>query len=157
MSIEDDQLDHGSLVFGPKATPLLTVSCQATKVSLEPKVNESGDKIVTLCGDELTTDITTDWSLKFTGVQDWANKDGFLNFAYDHDGEVVDFAFSPKGDKGPSWTGKVQVRAVIIGGDVKKRNTSDAEWPCQGKPARTDPASPPAAASAGQPGNPGSK
>jgi hypothetical protein len=157
MSIEDDQLDHGSLTVGPKGSPVLTLSCQVTKVSLEPKTNESGDKIATLCGDELSTDVTTDWSLKFTGVQDWGNKTGFINYAFDHDGEIADFEFSPKADKGPTWSGKVQIRAVVIGGDVKKRITSDAEWPCQGKPTRTDPATAASAASAGASGTSGTK
>lgn len=137
MTVTESKLKEGVLTFGPKATPTLTVSCQATNVTLEPSFEEVGEALEVLCGDTLAASERTMWVLKFTGVQDWTAKTGFTNFAYDHDGEELDFTWTPN-KTGPTWSGKVKVKAVILGGAVNTRNTSDAEWPCNGKPLRTD-------------------
>lgn len=141
MSVTESKLKEGVLTFGPKAAPTLTVSCQATNVTLEPAFEEVGEALEVLCGDTLAASERTMWVLKFTGVQDWTAKTGFTNFAYDHDGEELDFTWTPN-KTGPTWSGKVKVKAVILGGAVNTRNTSDAEWPCNGKPLRTDAAAP---------------
>jgi hypothetical protein len=107
-------------------------------VSLEPEFDEAGDAVEVLCGDSLSAATKTAWTLKFTGIQDFSDPKGFVNFAYDHDGESQPFTWKASED-GPSWAGVVNVRALVIGGDVGTRITSDAEWPCNGKPVRTDP------------------
>lgn len=145
MTVTESKLKEGTLTFGPKATPTLTVSCQATNVTLEPSFEEVGEALEVLCGDTLAASERTTWVLKFTGIQDWTDKAGFVNFAYDHDGEELEFDWLPA-KLGPSWTGRVKVKAVVLGGAVNTRNTSDAEWPCNGKPVRTDPTAAQAAA-----------
>uniref|UniRef100_A0AAU2V924 Uncharacterized protein n=1 Tax=Streptomyces sp. NBC_00003 TaxID=2903608 RepID=A0AAU2V924_9ACTN len=137
MTIVESKLKEGVLIFGPKDTPLLTASCQATAVTLEPSQEDSGEAVEVLCGDSLAASTKTSWVLKFTGIQDWSAKEGFVNFAFDHDGEQVDFSWQPAKD-GPTFAGQCGVRAVIVGGDVNTRITSDAEWPVNGKPVRTD-------------------
>jgi hypothetical protein len=141
MAITESKLKSGVLTFGPEDKLLLTASCQATAVTLEPDFEDTGDAVETLCGDALTASQTTMWSLNFTGIQDWTNVEGFVNFAFDHDGETVDFTWTPNAN-GPTWTGKCTVKAVLIGGDVDARLTTDAEWPVAGKPVRADKAPP---------------
>ncbi|WP_194919515.1 hypothetical protein [Catenulispora rubra] len=136
MSITDSRLKEGVLTFGPAASPDLTVSCQATEVTLEPDFDETSDPVETLCGDELPAVVKTTWSLNFTGIQDWENADGFVNYAFDHDGEVIEFVWKPR-KNGPTWSGSCQVKAVLIGGEINQRITSDAEWPVVGTPTRT--------------------
>ncbi|MCF2529373.1 hypothetical protein [Yinghuangia soli] len=138
MTVTESKLKEGALVFGPADTPLLTVSCQATEVSLEPSFSDAGEAVEVLCGDDLAPSSKTSWVLKFTGIQDWENKEGFINFAFDHDGEVVPFKFTPK-KGGVAFTQDVTVKALTIGGAVNTRLTSSAEWPCAGKPQRVEP------------------
>lgn len=152
MAIVESKLKSGVLTFGPEEKLLLTASCQATAVTLEPDFEDTGDAVETLCGDALTASQTTMWSLNFTGIQDWTDPEGFVNFAFDHDGETVEFTWTPNAS-GPTWTGKCTVKAVVIGGDVDSRLTTDAEWPVAGKPTRTDKAATSDAAPAGKPGS----
>ncbi|MFI6688909.1 hypothetical protein [Streptomyces sp. NPDC050485] len=137
MTIVESKLKEGILVFGPKDTPTLTASCQATAVTLEPSQEDSGEAVEVLCGDSLAASTKTSWVLKFTGIQDWESKEGFINFAFDNDGTQVAFSWQPVKD-GPTYSGTCGVAAVVIGGDVNTRITSDAEWPVVGKPVRTE-------------------
>ncbi|MDG4860139.1 hypothetical protein P8605_18615 [Streptomyces sp. T-3] len=136
MSITDSRLKKGKLTFGPAATPVLTVSCQATDVRLSPDFQDTGDAVEVLCGDEEAASTATTWVLKMTAIQDFDNADGLVNYAMDHDGESVDFQWTPN-ETSATWSGKCVIKAVEIGGEVAKRVTTDAEWPVIGKPTRT--------------------
>lgn len=132
MAITESKVKEGKLVLGgtvfPAVAPAVDFSCPPTNVRLEPTHDETGDAVETLCGDTLSPDTTTSWSLMGTAIQDFDDPDGLVWYAYDHNGETVDFAWQPN-TGATKWVGKVTVRALVIGGDVNTRITSDFEWP----------------------------
>lgn len=134
MPITESRLKTGVLTLDA-----LAFATQASNVRLSPSTDEDGDALETLSGDELTPAETTTWSLNITAVQDFEDEDGFVNFAMVNDGDIVPYSWKPKA-VGPTYTGTVRVRAVEIGGEVNKRLTTDAEWPCQQKPTAAYPA-----------------
>lgn len=112
---------------------------QATNVRLTPKTDEVGDSLEVLSGDTITPEDETTWSLAIGAVQDFDDPAGFVNFAMSNAGEVVPYTWKPNPDA-PTYAGTVRVRPVEIGGDVNKRLTTDAAWPCQQDPVPTYPA-----------------
>lgn len=149
MTVTQSKLRKGSLILGD--APGTEFSCQATAVSVTTEFSEDGDKVETLCGDEILPDTTQASTLKFTAVQDFEDPAGLVRYSWDHSLEVVDFSWTPDKTKIPRIYGTVQVRRLDIGGDVNKRLTSDAEWPVQEGPTFDD-AVPTVTATAGTPG-----
>jgi hypothetical protein len=49
----------------------------------------------------------------------------------------VPFTFTPYAG-GRSITGELKVGPLDVGGDVKKKNTSDLKWGCVGEPELVD-------------------
>ncbi|RWZ52936.1 hypothetical protein ELQ90_03095 [Labedella phragmitis] len=60
--------------------------------------------------------------------------DSLEMFCFANRGKELPFVFTPNNAGGIDWSGTVRIRPVNIGGDVKKRNTSDAEFPIVGEP-----------------------
>ncbi|CAM5600484.1 hypothetical protein GCM10010329_50150 [Streptomyces spiroverticillatus] len=136
MSVTESKLKEGALTFGPDGEEALKVSCQTTAVTLEPSFDEAGDPVEVLCGDTLAAATKTTWAMKFTGIQDFTDPKGFQMYAFEHDGETVEFTWKPN-KTGPTFTGRVTVKALAFGGDVNTRIDVEAEWPCNGKPTVT--------------------
>lgn len=111
----------------------LPFATQATNVRLVPKTDEQGDPLEVLSGDTITAEDETTWTLDVRAVQDFDDAAGFVNFALQNAGEIVPYSWKPNVDA-PTYTGNVRVRPVEIGGDVNKRLTTDASWPCQETP-----------------------
>jgi len=128
MPITDSRLRTGTLTLDAVA-----FASQATNVNLTPTTDTDGDELEVLSGETITPDDVTTWSLNITAVQDFDDPDGFVAFALTNAGELVPYSWAPNAG-GPTFTGTVRVRPVVIGGDVKVRNTTDASWPCTDEP-----------------------
>lgn len=125
-------------------TGVLTVdavafNAQATNVRLVPSTSTQGDPVEVLSGDKIGADEVTAWALEFTGIQDFDDADGWIEFARANAGETVAFTFEPNNDGAPTYAGTATVRAVTIGGPVNARLTSDASWPVVTGPTPTYP------------------
>ena len=55
--------------------------------------------------------------------------DNLSAWCFDHSGETMPFEWVPNNKGKIKWTGKVNVSAVSIGGDVKNKNTNDFSFP----------------------------
>lgn len=154
MAVVESKLKTGSLKLG--TAPGTEFGCQETNVRITPEHNESGDTVETLCGDTLTASTTTSWTLNGTAIQDWDAPTGtsLVQYSWAHDGETVDFVWKPNAGS-TSFTGKVTVRALELGGDVNTRITTDFSWPMAGKPTTVwgvGGSAPASGATAGAPG-----
>lgn len=133
MAVTESKIKSGTLTIGGES-----FSCQPTNVRVVPKFDESGDVVETLCGDVLGADETESHTLNITAVQDFTDPAGLQRYSWEHSGQSVPFVWSTGAD-GVSFAGTVKVRALEVGGDVNKRLTVDAEWPCVGVPVPTWP------------------
>lgn len=131
MPITTSKLKSGTLTLD--ALPFAT---QATNVRLVPEVDEQGDPIEVLSGDQEGADEVTSWTLAVTAVQDFDDAAGFVKFCFDNAGVSVPFSWEASATS-PTWTGSITVRAVEFGGDVNTRNTTEAEFPVIGTPTWT--------------------
>lgn len=136
MPIVESRLKTGTLTIES-----LEFNGQATGVSLVPSTAEDGDRVEVLSGDTILPDEVTTWALQWTGIQDFDDEEGWVNYALENAGEVVAATFVPDSNvTGVSYAMTVKVRPVQIGGDVNVRLTSDAEWPLQTGPTASYPA-----------------
>lgn len=133
MPIIESRLRLGTLTVN-----LAEFNAQATNVQLVPAVSETGERLEVLSGDVLLPEETTGWTLTFTGIQDFDAPEGWVEFCRANAGDVVPVTFEPNAD-GPSYALTAKVRAVIIGGGVNARLTSEASWPVQTGPTPTYP------------------
>lgn len=136
MPIREDRVKDGTLSLTIGAMPV-DFATQATNIRLTPSTDEEGDRLEVLSGDTIEPDRVTSWVMAITAVQDFSDSAGFVAYALDHDGEQATYTWAPQGAAGVSYAGTVTVQAVEIGGDVNARLTTEAEWPCTGKPVPT--------------------
>jgi len=142
MAVTESKLKTGLLTLGgtmpvsPATGPPTggeEFSCQATNVTITPAFSDEGDPVETLCGDTVLATTKTDWSLTGTSIQDFDNPDSFQKYTWDNNLTEVAFLWQPNAGT-TVFYGMVQVRALVIGGDVNTRITSDFEWPVKGQP-----------------------
>lgn len=131
MPITDSRLKAGTLTLDG-----VDYNTQATNVKLTPSTDEVGDPVETLSGDEILADDETSWVMAITAVQDFDDVAGFIAFCLENAGQSVTYSWQPNA-VGVTYAGTVKIRPVEIGGDVNKRNTTDAEFPCNGAPVPT--------------------
>ena len=138
MAIHESKLKTGKLLLG--TAPGVEYGCQATNVRIVPTFNDVGDAVETLCGDSLTPATETVWALQGTHIQDWDAPGGvsIVQYSWANNLSEVDFTWTPNASTA-SITGKVQVRALEMGGDVNTRLTTDFDWPISGTPTPTWP------------------
>lgn len=104
-------------------------ACQAANVKITPKHNASGDTLFLLCGNELAPSTTRGNTLAISAVQDFDDPEGFVAMTWEKDLTDVPFTWEPNNVEGSvSYSGTVGVRAVEVGGDVRVRNMTSAEW-----------------------------
>lgn len=134
MPFHDSRLGPGTLLLG--TSPGTERGFQISALTLTPAV-DSTDGTPTLAVPEPTPEMKTTYTLDGTAINDFESTTGLSRYCYDHDGETVDFVWTPNTDITPPavLTGKVQVRAFPIGGNVGEQITTDFSWPCDGKPA----------------------
>lgn len=127
-------LGPGSLIFGETGSQL-DISCQVTaaKITFD---SDKEDDVPTLCGGTLVGEKTYTSKLEFASAQD-LEADGLIDWTWKNAGKEVPFVFLPKLDGGAAVNGRVVVDPVELGGDVKKKNISEAEFDCVGLPTFT--------------------
>lgn len=129
MPVRSDKLGPGVLTFGETASPS-EWSSQITKCTVEPKT-DSEDPIPVLSGEEIDGDDTDTAELTGTILQSY-DLDSLLKWSHDFHGQTVTFRFQPNRDTALEVRGRVKIRRLSIGGDVKTRNTSDFAFPIVG-------------------------
>lgn len=90
---------------------------------LTPEADDD-ETIDVLSGDQYVDVSDETWTLEGSIYQDY-DADSLLLWCNANSGTTVPFVFRPVDGKVLEATGKVLVRSVAIGGDVKTRNTSD--------------------------------
>lgn len=135
MAIESFKMGPGTLKFDVGGT-VKDVSCQITSGRVVPTADvETTDAIDVLCGEEIPEEEEVDytWTLEFTVVQD-ISATSFVAWSWTNKGLTKTFEFIPNTASARKVTGSVRVDPVALGGDVKKRNTSDNTWKVVGTP-----------------------
>jgi hypothetical protein len=133
MPFTDSRLGPGTLLLG--TAPGTEYGFQVSALTLTPSV-DSTDGTPTLAIPTPPPETKTSYSLDGSAINDFATAAGLQMFAYDQDGETVDFVFTSNTNpgEGATVTGKVVVRAFPIGGNVGEQLVTDFSWPCDGKP-----------------------
>ncbi|MFC8038744.1 hypothetical protein ACFUOZ_05270 [Paenarthrobacter sp. NPDC057355] len=130
------RLGPGSLLIGATGSEK-EFAVQTTKTTLTPSV-AAEDDINTLDGNTLGGDETETWELTGTIHQSY-DANSLLKYCFDNRYSktkvALPFTFIPLDSGTQEWTGTIKLRALDIGGDVKKQNTSDFSFPLVGEPA----------------------
>jgi hypothetical protein len=138
-ALVDSRLGPGTLTIDAA-----DYSYQIANAALEPDISDE-DGTPTLATPSPAPLATIKWKLTGTAIQDFeAGATSFLNYLMDNALAEVAFVFTPDSEQAPSYSGTVQIRPAIIGGDAGVQITSDFELPLIGDPVRDDTA--PAAA-----------
>ena len=132
----------GTLTFGGEADKV-DFSGQVSSIKIAPDSDED-DAIDVLSGAQVPGAIRFSSNLEATFLQDF-DRQGCIAWSWENAGETVEFEFIPSTAHGARFTGQVVVQPMEVGGDVRKKNTSDIKWATVGlpKPTFTD-AEPPA-------------
>lgn len=131
MPFHDSREGPGTLTIG--TAPGTEYGFQCSAVKLVPSV-DSTDGTPTLAVPQPPPLTTTTYSLDGTAINDYTHSAGLQRYCYDHDGEEMDFVWTPNTADAATLTGKLTVRAFEMGGDVGVQVTTDFSWPCTGKP-----------------------
>lgn len=125
-------LGPGHLKIGATGSPR-EFATMLTKASLNTDT-KTGDPIDVLSGDQFAGDDTYTFTLAGTLLQDY-DMDSLELYCYENRGKEEPFVFVPSNAGAVQWSGIVKIRPVAsIGGDVKKKNTSDFEFTIVGDP-----------------------
>jgi hypothetical protein len=124
-------LGPGTFSIGEVGTAL-DLTAQVTSIKLTPSVNQD-DPTPTLSGEDLPGDRVYSWTINGTLLQD-LTEDGMFDYCLAHKGQSVPFTFVPSTAAGRSFSGVATVDPLEVGGDVKKKNTTDFEWSLVGDP-----------------------
>lgn len=133
MPVVSQKLGPGTFSLG--AGPL-ELSCQLSQCSINPTENvTTNEAIPMLCGDDLAAEDEFDYTFTVSGtiLQDLTAA-GVVDYTWTHMGEEVAFTFVPNTVAARQVEGTCRVVPLTIGGEVKKRNTSDFEWAIIGTP-----------------------
>jgi hypothetical protein len=136
MPVKTHKMGPGLLSIGSAGTSL-DITAQLTSALVKWKA-DAGDSTETLSGDTVGGDRTYTAQLTFTAYQDDLAAGGLVDYTWAHKGEEVPFTFEPQSALERGVTGVVTIDPLDIGGDVGKKNTSDASWDCVGEPALAD-------------------
>lgn len=133
-------LGPGSLTFGEVGVDQLDISCQVTacKVTFD---SDKEDDLPTLCGGTITGEKVYTAKLEFSAAQD-LEEDGMIDWTWKNAGKEVPFSFIPKEGETATIAGTVVIDPIEFGGDVKKRNISEAEFDLVGLPVFTPDSTP---------------
>lgn len=135
MVAKSHTLGPGSLKFGETGSPR-EIAQQMTKAELDPNTTVEDDVHV-LSGETVEGEQTTTWSLKGTVNQDF-DTDSFEEYCIENAGVKLPFIFTPNSANERLWSGVCRLRPIKIGGDVKKKNSSDFEFSLIGAPLPGD-------------------
>jgi hypothetical protein len=127
-------LGPGTLTLGATGSPR-QFAANVTAAALEPSYSD-GDVLELLDGSTESEGDQETWALTGT-IRQQLTADALEDWCLSEAGKEVPFTFKPNNDVSKTYTGTCRIRAVKIGGDVKKKNTSDFSFPCVGKPKIT--------------------
>lgn len=136
MAVKSTALGPGLLQIGETGS-LKDWSCQITKALVTVDVSRD-DPIPTLCGDNMVGEATYTTTLEATFIQDLEST-GIIAWSWANKGAELPINFVPNSVAGASITGVIVIDPIDIGGDVKKKNTSDVKWTFVGDPSLTWP------------------
>lgn len=122
MTVKSTKLGPGTLSLGDTGSAT-EFGGQVTNMRITNSVDEE-DNIPVLSGEELAGDETYGFELAGTLIQDYETGN-LLEWCHENRGKEVPFTFVPNTEAARAIRGRVKVRPVDIGGDVKKTNTSD--------------------------------
>lgn len=125
-------LGPGTLTLGATGD-VKQFAAHLTAASLEPSYSD-GDVLDLLDGTQERDADEETWVLSGTLRQQLTASDAIEDWCLENANTSVPFVFTPVNTVTKSYTGTVRIRAVTIGGDVKKKNTSDFEFPVEGRP-----------------------
>lgn len=132
MSAKAATLGPGHLKIGLTGSPR-EFAAQLTKCAINTDT-KSDDPIDTLDGSQVAGEDTYTNALAGTILQDY-DLDSLEIYCFDNRGREMPFVFIPSNAGEVQWSGTVKIRPVgSIGGDVKKKNTSDFEFTIVGDP-----------------------
>jgi hypothetical protein len=134
MTILSHKLGPGTLNLGSGP---LDASGQCTAFAIEPEESvDAVDAIDVLSGEQLAAEETASYKYKAvaTFLQDTLAVGGLVDYTWANAGATVAFEFIPNDVLTQKVTGFLRVIPLKIGGDVKKRNTSDWSVSCIGTP-----------------------
>ncbi len=129
------KLGPGTLTVG-EVGDALDFSGRATAVTITWSV-DTEDDIPTLDWSTIAGDRTYTATLEATVLQDDLLTGGLIHYSWTNKGAQVPFTFTPY-ETGVAITGELIVDPIDVGGDVKKKNTSDIKWACVGEPTLVD-------------------
>lgn len=124
-------LGPGSLKIGETATAREWAG-NLTKTELTPNTS-ADDDVPMLDGSNMSGEEVTTWTLGGSLQQDY-DFDSLEVFCFQNKGKELPFVFTPNNEGGTDWSGIVRIRPVKVGGEVKKKNASDFEFPVVGDP-----------------------
>jgi len=131
MTVQAQAMGPGVFTIGSVGTPL-DLTAQVTALKVTPSV-EAEDSLPTLSGETLAGERNYSWMVSGTVIQD-LTEDGMFDYTWTNAGDQVPFTFTPSTDAGRTVTGTLIVDPLELGGDVKKKNTTDFEWAVVGQP-----------------------
>lgn len=131
MPVQAQTMGPGTFSIGSVGTPL-DLTAQVTSLRVTPSA-EAEDSLPTLSGETLAGERNYTWTVSGTLIQDLTEA-GMFDYTWDNAGTQVPFSFTPSTDAGRSVTGNLIVDPLELGGDVKKKNTTDFEWTVVGTP-----------------------
>jgi hypothetical protein len=138
MTILSYKLGPGTLTLG---TGPLDASAQVTAIRVVPEESvETAEAVDVLSGEQLAEEETASYKYKLTAtfLQDTLAAAGLVAYTWDNAGASVPFKFAPNTPLDRQITGTLRVVPLEIGGDVKKRNTSDWSVSIIGTPVLGD-------------------
>lgn len=140
MATDSYKLGPGTLKLGT-GIDQLAFEQQMTNTRLEPSENvDAGETFDLLDGGAVTDEdnVTYTYVLAGTALQD-LNTDGFTDYCYTNKGETVAFEFIPNTARGAGVgvEGECRIAPILIGGDVKVRNTAPWSFVVVGDPVFT--------------------
>ena len=131
MPVQAQTMGPGTFSIGSVGTPL-DLTAQVTSLKVTPSA-EAEDSVTTLSGETLAGERNYSWTVSGTLIQD-LTEDGMFDYTWTNAGDQVPFTFTPSTAAGRSVTGTLIVDPLELGGDVKKKNTTDFEWAVVGQP-----------------------
>lgn len=123
------KLGPGSLKLGETGSPREMAS-EVTKCTIEPSWKDE-DPTPVLDGSEFYDEGRFEGTLSGEFMQEYSMK-SLVAWTWENTGKELPFVFRPRNDNDMTITGKVIVRAVSVGGDVKTANTASFEWKISG-------------------------
>lgn len=125
MTVTAHKLGPGRLKFGDTGSAQ-EFGSHTTKTELSPSWKDE-DPIPTLDGDQYVDEGEFEGTISGEFLQEYSVT-GLVAWTWKNTGKVLTFTFTPNTEGALTFTGECVIRAVKVGGDVKKANTAEFEF-----------------------------